>query len=101
MRRNWYIVKERVNDAERKYPFMDIYGKLKEILTKQIKRKSFDIDAVTPETSLDALGLDSLDKADLIITIEEEFELPEFSQEDMMSVETVKDIIALIEKKRG
>ena len=48
---------------------MDIYAKLKERLNEQIKKKSFDINSVTPETDLDDLGLDSLDKAELRINI--------------------------------
>ena len=80
---------------------MDIYAKLREILCQQIKRRSFDIDAVTPETKLDQLGLDSLDTAELVINIEEEFELPEVTQEEMMSIETVKDLKELIERKKA
>ena len=80
---------------------MDIYSKLREILCQQIKRRSFDIDAVTPETKLNQLGLDSLDTAELVINIEEEFELPEVTQEEMMSIETVKDLKELIERKKA
>ena len=80
---------------------MDIYAKLSEILCQQIKRRSFDIDAVTPETKLNQLGLDSLDTAELVINIEEEFELPEVTQEEMMSIETVKDLKELIERKKA
>lgn len=82
------------------YNNMDIYAKLKDILSKQIKKKSFDIDSVTPETPLSELGLDSLDTAELVISIEEEFDLPEFTQEEMISIVTIKDIKELIEKKR-
>ena len=80
---------------------MDSYAKLREILCQQIKRRSFDIDAVTPETKLNQLGLDSLDTAELVINIEEEFELPEVTQEEMMSIETVKDLKELIERKKA
>ena len=80
---------------------MDIYAKLREILCQQIKRRSFDIDAVTPETKLNQLCLDSLDTAELVINIEEEFELPEVTQEEMMSIETVKDLKELIERKKA
>ena len=80
---------------------MDIYAKLREILCQQIKRRSFDIVAVTPETKLNQLGLDSLDTAELVINIEEEFELPEVTQEEMMSIETVKDLKELIERKKA
>ena len=78
----------------------EIYSKLKELVSKQIKKRSFDIDSLTPDTDLDSLGLDSLDKAELIINIEEEFSLPEVSQDEMMEIKTVKDVKDLIEAKR-
>lgn len=78
----------------------EIYTKLKDMLSKQVKKRSFDIDSLTPETDLDSLGLDSLDKAELIINIEDEFGLPEVSQDEMMKIKTVKDVKDLIEKKR-
>ncbi len=78
----------------------EIYTKLKELLSKQVKKRSFDIDSLTPETDLDTLGLDSLDKAELIINIEDEFNLPEVSQDEMTEIKTVKDVKDLIERKR-
>lgn len=78
---------------------MDIYEKLKEILNQQIKKKTFDINSLTPETKLKELGLDSLDKAELVINIETEFDLPEVTQDEMLSIETIKDVKDLIEKK--
>ncbi len=78
----------------------EIYSKLKELVSKQIKKRSFDFDSLTPETNLDSLGLDSLDKAELIINIEDEFNLPEVSQDEMMEIKTVKDVKDLIEAKR-
>lgn len=78
----------------------EIYTKLKELLSKQVKKRSFDIDSLTPNTQLDSLGLDSLDTAELIINIEEEFNLPEVSQDEMLEIKTVEDVKDLIERKR-
>jgi acyl carrier protein len=39
--------------------------------------------------------------AELIINIEEEFNLPETTQEEMMELKTVKDVKEFIEKKRS
>jgi acyl carrier protein len=78
----------------------EIYVKLKDLLSKQVKKKTFDIDSLTPETELDTLGLDSLDKAELIINIEDEFNLPEVSQDEMMEIRTIKDVKELVERKR-
>ena len=79
---------------------MDIYAKLKELLQNQVSTKKFDIDQVTPDTKLEELGLDSLDAAELIINIEEEFNLPEVTQEEMMEIKTVQELKELVEKKR-
>ena len=79
---------------------MDIYAKLKEILSELVSNDSIDIDSITPETELDELWLDSLDNAQLIISIEEAFNLPETTPEEMASIVTVKDVKDLIEKKR-
>ena len=79
---------------------MDIYAQLKEILSELVSKDSIDIDSITPETELDELGLDSLDNAQLIISIEEAFNLPETTPEEMASIVTVKDVKDLIEKKR-
>lgn len=79
---------------------MDIYAKLKEILLKEINVKQEVVDSLTPETPLSKLGLDSLDTAELVIIMEETFELQEVTQEEMMSLVTVKDVKDLIEKKR-
>ena len=35
---------------------MDIYAKLKEILSELVSKDSIDIDSITPETELDELG---------------------------------------------
>ena len=72
---------------------MDIYAKLEEIVKKKIRGKE-----VTPESELKDLGLDSLDKADIMIRIENMFGF-QFDEEEMNSVETVEDLKNLIEKK--
>ena len=78
---------------------MDIYAKLKELLSAQIRKKHIDIDSVTPETRLEDLGLDSLDTAELLINIEQEFNLSQVSQEEMLDVRTVEDVKNLIENE--
>ncbi|HIU70691.1 MAG TPA: acyl carrier protein [Candidatus Enterosoma merdigallinarum] len=80
---------------------MDIYAKLKELLSKQVRQKKFDVEKITPETRLEDLGLDSLDTAELLINIEQEFNLPEVTQDEMLDVKTVEDVKNLIEKKRA
>lgn len=79
----------------------EIYTKLTDLMKKQIKKKDFDFSKLVPETDLSQLGLDSLDTAELVINIEEEFALPEITQDEMMSLKTVKDVHDLVEKKKA
>lgn len=79
----------------------EIYTKLIELMKKQVKKKNFDFSSLTPETDLTKLGLDSLDTAELVINIEEEFALPEITQDEMMSLKTVKDVHDLVESKKN
>ena len=71
----------------------EIYEKLSKIVGKKIKGQNVD-----ENSSLRDLGLDSLDKAEIMINIEDEFGI-EFEEEEMLHVVTVKDLQELIEKK--
>ena len=53
---------------------------------------------IRPEDSLKSLGLDSLDKADIMIRIEDEFNI-EFTEDEMSSIDTVAKLIDTIESK--
>lgn len=75
---------------------MDIFSKVKEILGSQVNRKKFDPEKIQEDTNLEDLGLDSLDVAEVVINLEQEFSLPEVSQEDMLKLKQVKDIEDLI-----
>lgn len=73
----------------------DVESKVKQIITEQL---DVDAAAVTADASLiDDLGADSLDTVDLIMSIEEAFdiEVPDGKAE---TLSTVKDICALIEE---
>lgn len=72
---------------------MDVTVKLKEIVKKKLKNKE-----IRPEDSLKSLGLDSLDKADIMIRIEDEFNI-EFTEDEMSSIDTVAKLIDTIESK--
>ncbi len=73
---------------------MDIYAELAKLVEKKVK-KGTDI---KPEDELKDLGLDSLDKADIMISIEDLFNIS-FEEDEMLSVKTVEDLKVLIEKK--
>lgn len=73
-----------------------ILEKIKAILSEQ-----FDVeeDEITNETNIaDDLGADSLDVVDLIMSIEDEFEV-EIPDEDVEGIKTVEDIVKYIEPK--
>lgn len=72
---------------------MDVTAKLREIVKKKLKNKE-----IRPEDSLKSLGLDSLDKADIMIRIEDEFNI-EFTEDEMLSIDTVAKLIDTIESK--
>jgi acyl carrier protein len=73
----------------------EIFEKIKTIVADKIKGQQ-----ITPESDLSSLGLDSLDKAELLINIEDEFHI-EFTEEEMTKIKTVNDLLTLIHQKTG
>ena len=72
---------------------MSIEDKVKKIIAEKL---SVDLTEVIPEASfVDDLGADSLDLVELIMTMEEEFDI-DISDEDAEKLETVKDAIDFI-----
>ncbi len=72
---------------------MSIQDKIVKIIAEK-----FDVDPVeiVPEASLiDDLGADSLDLVELVMTIEEEFDI-EIPDDDTKNLVTVKDAVAYI-----
>lgn len=53
-------------------------------------------DLITPESTFDKLALDSLDKVEVAMAIEEEFNLGELSDSDYSSWDDVGDIIKFV-----
>ncbi len=71
-----------------------VFEKLRAILAEQF---GTDEKEITLDTNLaDDLGADSLDMADVLMAIEDEFEI-EVPDETAASVKTVADIVAYIE----
>ena len=71
----------------------EIYDKVKEIIVEQLGVAET---AVAPEASfIDDLGADSLDIVELIMAIEEEFDL-EIPDNDAEKVVTVNDVVDYI-----
>jgi len=75
---------------------MSIEEKVKNIIVEQL---GVDVESVTPEASfIDDLGADSLDIVELVMTMEEEFDL-EIPDEDAEKIKTVADVSNYIKSK--
>ena len=73
-----------------------VFDKVKEIIVDQLE---CDEDQVTMEASItEDLGADSLDVVDLVMSIEENFDI-EIPDEDVENIKTVGDIVKYIEAK--
>ena len=72
-----------------------IFDKVKEIICEEL---GIEADVVTMEASLaDDLGADSLDAIELIMAIEEKFDL-EISDSDAAKIKLVSDMVRLLEE---
>jgi acyl carrier protein len=76
----------------------DVEEKIKEIICEQLNVSAED---VVPEASfVDDLGADSLDQVELIMAMEEEFDIS-IPDEDAEKIATVKDALDYIKKASG
>lgn len=73
-----------------------IFEKVAAILAEQLDAEE---ESITLETNLvDDLGADSLDVVDLVMTLEDEFDM-EIPDEDIVDVRTVGDIVKYLEDR--
>ena len=73
-----------------------VFDKIKDIIVEQL---DVEEDAVTMEASItEDLGADSLDVVDLVMSIEESFDV-EIRDEEVENITTVGDIVKYIENK--
>ena len=74
---------------------MSVFEKVKNIIVKELK---VDAEKVTLEASLkDDLGADSLDAVEIVMDIEDEFDI-EIDDTKIDAVATVGDLVAYIEQ---
>lgn len=74
-----------------------VFDKVKEIIVEQL---GVEEDQVIPEASfIDDLGADSLDIVELIMALEEEFDL-EIPDEDAEKISTVADAVTYIRENQ-
>ncbi len=69
--------------------------KIKAIIAEQADIK--DANTLTKETVLEDLGLDSLDAVEIIMSLEEEFDV-EVADEAFADVKTIGDVVYYLEK---
>ena len=75
---------------------MGVEEKVRDIIVEQLGVAS---DEVVPEASfIDDLGADSLDIVELVMAIEEEFDL-EISDDDAEKIQTIGDAITFVDEK--
>lgn len=75
----------------------DYETKVKQIVAEKL---GVNEDKVTPQASfVDDLGADSLDQVELIMALEDEFDM-EIPDEDAEKLKTVKDALAYIDSKK-
>lgn len=73
---------------------MDYLAKIKEVLGPKLKGQE-----LTETSNFKELGIDSLDLVDLVFQMEEALGV-EFEDEELLKIETVGDLIQLVESKK-
>lgn len=74
---------------------MSIQNKVKKIVAEQLE---VDIDSLKVETTFEEIDADSLDIVELVMALEEEFDL-EISDQEIENIKSVGDVISYIESK--
>ena len=73
----------------------DVANKVKEIIAEQLGQ---DLEKIVDDANFtDDLGADSLDTVELVMALEDEFDV-EIPEEDSANIKTVKDAVDYIEK---
>lgn len=72
---------------------MDVFAKIKGLIIEQL---SADDAEITRETTFEELDADSLDIVELVMALEEEFNL-EISDEEVENIKSVGDVVRYIE----
>ena len=80
--------------------FVDIEARVKKVIAAQLEE--VDVDQITPKSDfIKDLGADSLDVVQLIIAMEEEFNIGEIPDEDAENIRTVEDVVNYLIDKVG
>ena len=75
----------------------DIFERMQKIIAEQF---AVDAEEITAETNFeDDLGADSVDLVELVMSIEEEFEIGEVREDELSGLTTVGDCVNYLTKK--
>lgn len=75
----------------------DVLAKMQELIAEQF---ALEAESITMDTSFeDDLGADSVDLMELVIAMEEEFEIGEVREDELSGLTTVGDCVNYLTKK--
>lgn len=75
----------------------DVFERMKKIIAEQF---STDEDEITMDTAFEGdLGADSVDLVELVMSMEEEFDIDEVQEDELTSLSTVGDCVNFLNSK--
>lgn len=75
----------------------EIFNTMRQLIAEQF---ALDLNEISMESSfVDDLGADSVDLVELVMAMEEEFEIGEIDEEDLQSLKTVGDCVRYLSGK--
>ena len=77
----------------------EIFKTMQELIAEQF---AIDADEISMDSSfVDDLGADSVDLVELVMAMEEEFDIGEIDEEDLAGLKTVGDCVRYLNSKLG
>ena len=77
----------------------EIFKTMQDLIAEQF---AIDADEISMDSSfVDDLGADSVDLVELVMAIEEEFDIGEIDEEDLAGLKTVGDCVRYLNSKLG
>lgn len=77
----------------------EIFKTMQDLITEQF---AIDADEISMDSSfVDDLGADSVDLVELVMAMEEEFDIGEIDEEDLAGLKTVGDCVRYLNSKLG
>ena len=77
----------------------EIFKTMQDLIAEQF---AIDADEISMDSSfVDDLGADSVDLVDLVMAMEEEFDIGEIDEEDLAGLKTVGDCVRYLNSKLG